>query len=118
MPHSASADSHSPSLIGSESSRLQNPRSLPTSSNRLRLEEPIVNPWRYAKSINRKPSPSLPVDHAAPISPLRDRDLEIMAEWFDREDMPEIEDEVNFHLGMMYPEPLWDDGLSFLREHL
>lgn len=118
MPHPSSADGSSRSLTGLNSQNLQYPRSLPTSPNRLHLEEPITNPWRYVKSTVRKPYSPAVVDHAAPLSPLRDRDLEIMAEWFDQEDMPEIEAEVNFHLGMMYPEPIWEEGLDFLYEHL
>lgn len=116
MPYPSDGNSHSsPSL---DSSRLQPVSSLPTPQNRLRLEEPIVNPWRNLKSTVRKPYIPSPVDHAAPFSSLPDRDLEIMAEWFDREDMSEIENEINFRLGMMYPEPLWEDDLSFLKDHL
>lgn len=69
------------------------------------LDSSIVNPWRYVKTTNRRPYRSEPFDHAAPLSPLRDRDLEIMAGWFDRVDMNEVEQDIDYHLSMLYPEP-------------
>lgn len=57
--------------------------------------------------------------HAAPLSPLRERDLEAMNLFFQREDMPQIEAEVNHLLLRLLPAPCWEeDALEFLREFL
>lgn len=84
------------------------------------LDPPLVNPWRYAKTIERRSYRSETYDHAAPLSPLRDRDLEIMAGWFDRVDMSEVEQDIDYHLSMLYPEPPWEESLdlNFLQDHL
>ena len=84
------------------------------------FEPSIVNPWRYAKTSQRRPYRAEPFDHAAPLTPLRDRDLDIMAGWFDRVDMTEVEQDLTYHLSLLYPEPPWEDSLdlNFLDEHL
>ncbi|MBE9009744.1 hypothetical protein IQ250_05955 [Pseudanabaenaceae cyanobacterium LEGE 13415] len=89
-------------------------------TNRLSIDSPLANPWRSAKTNNRRPYRSEAFDHAAPLSPLRDRDLEIMAGWFDRVDMNEVEQDIDYHLSMLYPEPPWEENLdlNFLKEHL
>jgi hypothetical protein len=90
-------------------------------ANRLSLDPDPVNPWRYVKTLNRRrPYRAEPFDHAAPISPLREQDLEIMAGWFDRVDMNEVEQDVDYHLALLYPEPPWEDSLdlNFLQDHL
>lgn len=57
--------------------------------------------------------------HAAPLSPLRERDLEAMNLFFQREDMAQIEAEVNQVLLHLLPAPCWEeDALEFLREFL
>lgn len=57
--------------------------------------------------------------HAAPLSPLRERDLEAMNLFFQRDDMIHIEAEVNHLLLRLLPAPCWeDDALEFLREFL
>ncbi|MBW4440629.1 MAG: hypothetical protein KME10_05195 [Plectolyngbya sp. WJT66-NPBG17] len=83
------------------------------------LEPPIVNPWRYVKTTSRPYRPEL-FDHAAPLTPLRDRDVEIMAGWFDQVDMSEVEQDIDYHLSLLYPEPPWEESLdlNFLKEHL
>ena len=88
--------------------------------DRLSFDRPIVNPWRAVKSIARRPYRPEPFDHAAPLTPLRDRDLEIMAGWFDRADISEVEQDVNHHLALLYPEPPWEESLdlNFLKDHL
>ncbi|HTL89870.1 MAG TPA: hypothetical protein VL134_10750 [Leptolyngbya sp.] len=85
---------------------------------RLNSDATSLNPWRYVKTVNRRPYRSKPFDHAAPLSPLRDRDLEIMAGWFDFVDMAEVEQDVNHQLSLLYPEPPWEESLDFLRGHL
>ncbi|BAU13209.1 hypothetical protein LEP3755_37480 [Leptolyngbya sp. NIES-3755] len=95
---------------------VESPRSL----NRLSLDPPPLNPWRYVKSVDRRPYRGQSFDHAAPLSPLRDRDLEIMAGWFDRVDMSEVEQDIDYHLSLLYPEPPWEEklDLNFLKDHL
>lgn len=90
------------------------------SPNRFSLDPPLVNPWRYVKTVNRRPYREKQYDHAAPISPLRDLDLEIMSGWFDRVDMNEVEQDIDYHLSMLYPEPPWEESLdlNFLQDYL
>ncbi|PSB19774.1 hypothetical protein C7B65_10420 [Phormidesmis priestleyi ULC007] len=57
-------------------------------------------------------------DHAAPLSPLRDRDLVALDEFFDRDDLLDLEQDVNRHLLRLFPEPCWEDALSFLKDYL
>ncbi len=86
--------------------------------SRLRVEDMLVNPWRHAKTTTRSnPRPAY-LDHAAPLSPLRNRDLVALDEFFDRSDMPDLEQDINRHLLRLFPEPCWVDDLSFLKEHL
>ncbi|MBD1842841.1 hypothetical protein H6F89_05325 [Cyanobacteria bacterium FACHB-63] len=89
------------------------------SPNRLTLDPPLINPWRHLKIVRRLNRVE-PFDHAAPLSPLRRRDLEIMARWFDRPDMLEIEQEINHQLSLLHPEPPWEEDLdlNFLKEYL
>lgn len=90
------------------------------SPNRLSLDPSIVNPWRSIKTPSHRPYRGEPFNHAAPLSPLRDRDLEIMATWFDRVDMIEVQQDLDYHLSMLYPEPPWEEelDLNFLEDHL
>ncbi len=92
----------------------------PARSTRLGLEPSIENPWRYVKVNSRRPYRAEPFDHAVPLSPLRDRDVEIMAGWFDLIDMSEVEEDIHYHLSLLYPEPPWEDNLdlNFLKDHL
>ncbi|MCU0551469.1 MAG: hypothetical protein MUC48_19165 [Leptolyngbya sp. Prado105] len=89
-------------------------------THRLSIDPPPVNPWRYVKTLTRRPYRAEPFDHAAPISPLRDQDLEIMAGWFDRIDMNEVKHDIEYHLALLYPEPPWEENLdlNFLHDHL
>jgi hypothetical protein len=58
-------------------------------------------------------------DFAAPIAPLRERDLQAMADFFDTEFMLEIEADVTQHLLLLWPEPCWDeDPFDFLHEYI
>ncbi len=78
------------------------------------------NPWReVSDAIRPEDAPAPSFDHAQPISPIRDRDFKELADWFDREDMAEIEEDINHQLLMLFPEPCWEDNhFEFLREHL
>lgn len=84
----------------------------------LRSEEILVNPWQHAKTAVRPKSTPVCIDHAAPVFPLRDRDLVALSEFFDRDDLVNLEQDVNHHLLSLFPEPCWEDALSFIREFL
>jgi hypothetical protein len=57
--------------------------------------------------------------HAAPLTPLKDRDWKELVSLFDRKDSDEIEADVISKLNMLCPEPSWDEDLyEFLREYL
>ena len=84
----------------------------------LLLREILVNPWKNAPTAVRLKSAPVCIDHAAPLSPLRDRDLIALDEFFDRDDLPDLEQDVNRHLLRLFPEPCWEDKLSFLKDFL
>ncbi|MBD2329562.1 hypothetical protein [Alkalinema sp. FACHB-956] len=72
--------------------------------------ELLENPWRNAPSLLRPRQPSAPVlDHAEPIAVLRDRDWSELMNLFDRGEMPEIEQELEQRLRMLFPAPYWED---------
>ncbi len=57
--------------------------------------------------------------HAAPLSPLRDRDVVALGQWFDRADMEVIEADLAHCLLALWPAPCWeDDPFEFLEEFL
>lgn len=59
------------------------------------------------------------VSHAAPLSSLRERDLQALAEMFEPEDAAEVEAELARYLNLMCPEPCWEeDPFDFLRDYL
>ncbi len=66
-----------------------------------------------------KPSVAL---HAAPLMPLRQRDMQVMAEIFEQaslEAMDAIEADVLAHLAKLSPEPCWEDEpFDFLQDYL
>lgn len=58
-------------------------------------------------------------NYADPLSPLRQGDLDALAQLFYRSDMATIEADVNQMLLRLLPEPCWEDeGLDFLSEFL
>lgn len=73
-------------------------------------------------SICKENLPSLiePVgNYAAPLSPLKERDLNALAELFQREEMLAIEADLSQMLLRLFPEPCWeDDPFEFLHEFL
>lgn len=57
--------------------------------------------------------------YAAPLAPLRERDIQALDAMFDRNDMADIETDVIHNLLSLWPEPCWeDDPFEFLREYL
>ncbi|MBD2111985.1 hypothetical protein H6F59_09105 [Nodosilinea sp. FACHB-141] len=56
---------------------------------------------------------------ANPLSPLRDRDRQALAEIFDHEHMVAVEADILTRLSYLVPEPSWDiEPYEFLREFL
>ncbi|XWK86050.1 MAG: hypothetical protein U7127_17710 [Phormidium sp.] len=59
------------------------------------------------------------VNHAPPLSSLRERDLQALAEMFEPEDAAEVEAELAHYLNLMCPEPCWEeDPFDFLHDYL
>lgn len=57
--------------------------------------------------------------HAAPLTPLKERDWKELVSLFDRHDSDDIEADVISKLNMLYPEPSWDeDPYNFLSDFL
>jgi hypothetical protein len=86
------------------------------------IEAALTNPWREVAvtlSPSKKASKLRPYDHAAPISPMRDRDLNELSGLFDRKDILDVEQDVNRCLIQLFPEPCWEEKEgNFLKEPL
>jgi hypothetical protein len=58
-------------------------------------------------------------DYVATAMPLRERDLEVLADLFRQDKIDEMEADVLNNLLRRYPEPCWEDNpMEFLKEHL
>jgi hypothetical protein len=90
------------------------------SAEQLSGPKPEGNPWRDIPQLARPRQLPMPIwDHAAPIDPLRERDLKELYGWFERTDMTDVEDDIAHRLRLLPPEPFWDDpDWRFLREFL
>lgn len=56
---------------------------------------------------------------AAPLAPLRTRDVAVLEEWFMLDSMAEIEADIMCNLLLRFPEPCWEDYVfDFLGEFL
>ena len=82
---------------------------------------PLTNPWRsYLNQTTVTRSPIVKWSSlsdwtpAAPITPLRDRDLLELSDWFARADMPDVEEDINKTLVYLFPEPCWDEDWAFI----
>ncbi|SRR5579883_1525582 len=75
-----------------------------------------------ATALDRHPSDYaelVATSYAAPLSPLRERDIQALSDFFAHDDMPAIEVDVNQRLLWLLPEPYWeDDRFSLLQEFL
>lgn len=60
-------------------------------------------------SIVRQTSPSLEIEHASPLAPLRKQDVVALESFFANDRIEEITLDVYRHLALMYPEPCWED---------
>ncbi len=89
-------------------------------SGALPEEGNFLNPWQEVPNwLQARTFPAPVWDHAAPISPIRDRDLQEMREMFERSDMGDLEADVNHLLGMLCPEPAWEElGWATMLEFL
>ncbi|WP_228035007.1 hypothetical protein [Oculatella sp. LEGE 06141] len=59
------------------------------------------------------------ISYAAPLMPLRERDMKAMAELFDHDEIEAIEANITASLCNMLPEPCWDDDpFGFLKDYL
>ncbi len=59
------------------------------------------------------------LDHPAMLSPLRDRDLKVLLEWFTPNSIDDVEADIWQYLRRLIPEPCWeDDPFDFLQEYL
>ncbi|HEY9859796.1 MAG TPA: hypothetical protein V6D16_09835, partial [Candidatus Obscuribacterales bacterium] len=57
--------------------------------------------------------------YAAPLAPMRERDLTALGGLFEREDIHDIETDIIRNLLTRWPEPCWDDEpFEFLQEFL
>lgn len=55
---------------------------------------------------------------AAAVTPLRERDLQVLVDLFTQEEIESIEADILQNLLWRCPEPCWDDELDFLKEYL
>ena len=90
---------------------------------RLGERQKQAQPRDRDSSIRREGTQTQPVERlghfASPLSPLRDRDLTALHDFFQREDMTAIETDVNQMLLRLLPAPCWeDDAFEFLRDFL
>lgn len=52
-------------------------------------------------------------------SPVRDRDLRVLIDWFTHDGIGDIEADIRHYLRQLMPEPCWeDDPFDFLQEYL
>jgi|GEM_PF-1942486 len=59
------------------------------------------------------------LSHAAPLAPLRERDVDALANWFGRDDMGAIEADIAHCLLVLWPAPCWEDNpFGFLEEFM
>lgn len=90
--------------------RLKGGQELPRPINSLELGE--LTPSNIG--INRRPSV-----HAAPLTSLREQDAKALNSFFDRDDLEEIETDIQLGLSRRCPEPCWEDhSLDFLQDYL
>lgn len=104
--------------MGSEDAPLDGLEALKQAANRRDAQMAARSPLTQQTIAPLRSSP-LSLEHAAPLSPLRDRDVLALSEWFQREDMGTIEADVAHCLLVLLPAPCWeDDPFEFLNEFL
>lgn len=76
-------------------------------------------PSQYGDQSEHWADSKLDLDHAAPLMPLRKRDLVVLAEMFEHDQIEAIEADVIRNLLIRWPEPCWEDEpLEFLSDYL
>ncbi|WP_421656026.1 hypothetical protein [Leptothermofonsia sp. ETS-13] len=74
---------------------------------------------RGGEGLTRSTQFTQPGGHAAPLLPLRERDAKVLSDWFQRDDMLEVEADIASCLLRLLPEPCWEDDLfEFVRDFL
>jgi hypothetical protein len=73
-------------------------------------------PYKLTKKWYDDINANKPEIHAPPIAPLKERDLTELKFLFDRQDSDDIEADVIDKLGMLSPEPSWDEELFFEKD--
>lgn len=103
-------DSQSPSSVASE--RLGPLGLVPTQTPEARNRRSPESEAGYGFS-------SLLDSYAAPLAPMRERDLTALGGLFEREDIHDVETDIIRNLLTRWPEPCWDDDpFEFLQEFL
>lgn len=75
--------------------------------------------WRSPEAEGAWELASLLTSYAAPLAPMRDRDLKALGSLFEREDIQDVETDIIRNLLARWPEPCWDDDpFDFLQEYL
>lgn len=75
--------------------------------------------WRSPEAEGTWELASLLTSYAAPLAPMRDRDLKALGSLFEREDIQDVETDIIRNLLARWPEPCWDDDpFDFLQEYL
>jgi hypothetical protein len=73
----------------------------------------------FRKEFLQTQAPELLGNYADPLEPMRERDLEALAQWFHREDMLTMETDINQMLLHLLPEPCWEENpFDFLNDFL
>ena len=76
--------------------------------------------WRSPESETAFDFPTSLLDsYAAPLAPMRERDLTALGSLFEREDIHDVETDIIRSLLTRWPEPCWDDDpFEFLQDFL
>lgn len=78
------------------------------------------SPW-LPQDLENKPytTQGVAIAHADPLMPLQIRDLRVLSDLFERDDIDDITNNICDRLSQLYPEPCWDENpYEFLREFL
>lgn len=80
---------------------------------------PVRRPRSVQSSVSTPSCSTLAASYAAPASPLKERDIRALTDFFGQDTMAEIEADVDRQLMRLLPAPCWeDDPFEFLQEFL
>ncbi|MBF2005784.1 MAG: hypothetical protein IGS49_10050 [Chlorogloeopsis fritschii C42_A2020_084] len=75
--------------------------------------------WQAIKSQDHNSNNQLEELHSCLLIPFKERDWKALTEMFDKQDVDQIETDINTILGLIVPEPSWEeDPFDFLQEYL